>query len=248
MRHLAMARLYLRQYAAADSAADRAVALAPASLWMTYGAVIVRVARGDLARAQSAIRSAEAHIDAEILLPAFAGGEDLFWVLDDGQQRRVLTMPPAAFDDDRGARATALMYIHRLRHDSARALTYADSARLALEGQLRANPADAVRHAYLGIALAHLGRKADAIREGRRAAELMPADRGYAGHYMQHQLARIYVLVDEPDLALDQLEPLLRMPYYLTPGWLRIDPAFAALRTHPRFVRLIATEPLPRTH
>ena len=39
--------------------------------------------------------------------------------------------------------------------------------------------------------------------------------------------------------ALDQLEPLLKIPYYLSPGWLKIDPTFAPLRGNPRFERLV---------
>jgi hypothetical protein len=46
--------------------------------------------------------------------------------------------------------------------------------------------------------------------------------------------------VGEPEKAVDRLEPLLEIPYVLSPGYLRIDPAFAPLRGHPRFQRLVA--------
>ena len=59
----------------------------------------------------------------------------------------------------------------------------------------------------------------------------MPISRdAFGGAYNQHQLVRIYLLVGEPEKALDQLEPLLKIPYYLSPGWLKIDPTFAPLR------------------
>ena len=42
------------------------------------------------------------------------------------------------------------------------------------------------------------------------------------------------------DLRAHRLEPLLQMPYYLSPGWLRIDPAFTELKGNPRFEKLLA--------
>jgi hypothetical protein len=49
-----------------------------------------------------------------------------------------------------------------------------------------------------------------------------------------------YLLVGEPERPLDRLEPLLKMPYYyLSPGWLKIDPTFDTLRGHPHFERLV---------
>src|SRR5205814_4200610 len=100
-----------------------------------------------------------------------------------------------------------------------------------IEEILKATADDAQRRAFLGLALAYLGRKADAVKEGERAVALIPVSHdGYIGPYLQHQLARIYVLVGEPEKATDQLESLLNMPYYLSPGWLKIDPAFDPLR------------------
>jgi hypothetical protein len=52
---------------------------------------------------------------------------------------------------------------------------------------------------------------------------------------------RIHILTGEPEQALDQLEPLLRVPFYLSPGWLRVDPTFDPLRNHPRFRKLAET-------
>jgi hypothetical protein len=55
-------------------------------------------------------------------------------------------------------------------------------------------------------------------------------------------LARIYLLAGKPEKALDQLEPLLKIAYYLSPGRLWIDPNFAPLKGHPRFERLVAAK------
>ncbi len=126
--------------------------------------------------------------------------------------------------------------------DARRAAAYADSARVAFEQQLTAAPEDAQRHTLHGVALAYVGRKDAAIREGVRGVALIPPERDtQTGTYLLHQLARIYILTGEPDKAIDLLERLLRMPYYLSPGWLRVDPQFDPIRKHPRFVMLAGT-------
>jgi hypothetical protein len=47
------------------------------------------------------------------------------------------------------------------------------------------------------------------------------------------------VLAGKPDQAVDRLERLLEVPYFLSPEWLRIDPTFEPIRSHPRFQKLI---------
>jgi serine/threonine-protein kinase len=231
----------LRQYPAADSAADRAMAFAPNTVRIVSIKVMIAVARGDLDSARAVTRAAATRIDPGILYPFLAAYQDMYWVLDDAQQRRVLAAPVSAFDDDRGSWGLVRAELYRQRGDGARAAVYADSARLALEAQLRAAPDDGQRHALLGLALAYLGRRDAAVREGRRGVELMPISRdGYFGPYVQLQLVRIHLLLGQPEAALDQLEPLLRVPFYLSPGWLRLDPTFDPVRQHPRFQRLVS--------
>ncbi len=131
------------------------------------------------------------------------------------------------------------MQVYAYQGNEAVARAYADSARAIAEAALRVTPDRSELFTSLGLALGYLHRPADAIRAGRRALELLPMDRDAIGHtYAEHQLVRIYLLAGEPDKAIDHLEALLAVPYYVSPGWLRVDPTFASLRGRPRFERL----------
>jgi TolB-like protein/tetratricopeptide (TPR) repeat protein len=239
-RRLALYQLYTRNYAAADSTADRAIALAPTNARMARLKAMIALARGNRDAAQTAVRAAAARGDSTALFVGVAVFSDLYWVLDDAQQRLVLAQPSSAFDGDTANWAIVHAEIYHLRGDRSRTAIYADSARRAFEEQVRATPDDPQRHMLLGVALAYLGQKADAIREGRRGVEITPLSKDhYFGAYYQLLLARIYILLGEPEQALDQLEPLLKMPFYLSPGWLRVDPTFDPLRSNPRFKKLV---------
>ena len=239
-RRTGTALLWLRRYPEAQAALDRALTLAPTNLPVIAFKTTVALAQGDLTGARAVIRTALTTFEPGALIASLAYYWDLYWALDDAQQQQLLALPPSDFDDDRAAWALVRAETEHLRGHPAEARAYADTARLAFQEQLRAAPQDPQRHAYRGLALAYLGRKAEAIQEGERGVALMPISRdAYLGAYVQHQLVRIYLLVGEPEKALDQLEPLLRMPFYLSPGWLRIDPTFAPLKGNPRFERLV---------
>jgi tetratricopeptide (TPR) repeat protein len=151
----------------------------------------------------------------------------------------LLSLGPAPFDGDRDTQAIVLAQQYYWRGDRARARAYADSARAGIEEQLRASPSDAQRRVFLGLAYAYLGRNGDAAREAEHAMVLEPLGADLLNNsYVQHQAARVYIVIGNTKRAIALLRPLLAMPYYLSPAWLRIDPNFAPLRGDPEFQRL----------
>jgi TolB-like protein/tetratricopeptide (TPR) repeat protein len=240
LRVIGDALVRLRRYPEARESFDRALALAPSNAIVIQWKAMSYLGEGDLAGARAALKAAPREVEPTVLVSNLANYQDLVWVLDDEQRDLLLRLTPAAFDDDRGTWAICLAQAYALKGDAANVRTHAEEARKEFEEQLRAAPNDAQRHVILGLALAYAGRKEEAIREGERGVALDPISKDAVnGAYIQHQLARIDILVGEPEKALDQLEPLLKMPYYLSPGWLRIDPNFDPLRGNPRFQKLV---------
>jgi len=241
LRRLATTYLWLRRYQEASATCDRLFALTPNNMSGIETKAMIPLAQGNLAAARAVLAGAPPTVDQGALAAHIANFWDLYWLLTDSQQQILLTLSPAPFGGDRGTWATSLAETRAFRGDAAHARIYADSGRLAFEAAVRATPHDAQSHAFLGLMLAYLGRKADAIREGQQAVSMVSiAQDGYSGPYYQHLLVRTYLLVGEPEKAIDALEPLLKVPYYLSPGWLKVDPTFAPLRGNPRFERLVS--------
>ncbi|HLN59646.1 MAG TPA: hypothetical protein VK416_13885, partial [Thermoanaerobaculia bacterium] len=237
---LSQALLFLRRYPEAREAADKGLAVAPANLPLIENKAMASLGEGDLAAARSVIHAAGGEVEPTALVAFLANFFDLVWVLDQEQRALLLRLTPGAFDEDRATWGLCLLQASALEADAESMRKYAEIARETFEAQLRAAPDDAVRHVFRGLALAYLGRKEEAIREGERGAALLPVTRDAAvGPYLRHQLARIYVVTGEPEKALDRLEPLLKIPYVLSPGWLRIDPNFDPLRKTTRFQKIV---------
>ena len=231
----------MRRYPEAIAAGNDALALAPADLNVIQNRMMIHLAQGDLPAARAVLAGVPPTIAQPALVAYLATYNDLYWVLNDAEQQLLLRLPASAFFDDPAAWGSVKMQTWWMRGDKAKARAYADSARVALEAQLASAPDDPQLHVLYGLALAYMGRKAEAIAAGEKSLALMPISKDASnGAYDQHQLARIYIMVGEPEKALDQLEPLLKVPYNLSPGWLRIDPAFAPLKGNPRFERMLA--------
>jgi tetratricopeptide (TPR) repeat protein len=241
---LGEALVLLRRYAEARRAIDRGFALSPTHLYLIELRAMTFLAQGDLAGARAVLHTAPKEVEPTALVAYVGIYWDLVWVLDEEQRGLLLRLTPSVLDDDKGTWGLCLAQAYALKGDVANVRTSAEAARNAFAEQTRATPNDSQRHILLGLALAYLGRKEEAIREGERGAPLQPMTKdAYSGPYLQHQLARIYMLVGEQEKALDQLEPLLKVPYFLTPAWLKIDPNFDPLRGNPRFQRLVANAP-----
>jgi serine/threonine protein kinase/tetratricopeptide (TPR) repeat protein len=241
-RRLGEALIRLRRYPEAREALDRGLALAPANLTLIEDKAMTFLGEGDLVGTRAVLNAAPKDVEPTALVAYVANYFDLVWVLDEQQRELLLRLTPSAFDDDRGFWGLCLAQAYALKGDAENVRTYAEEARKAFEEQLRATPNDDQRHVFLGLALAYLGRKEEAIQEEERGAALAPAAKDALNDpYFQHQLVRIYMLVGEPEKALDKLEPLLKIPYYLSPAWLKIDPNFDPLRKNPRFQKLVAS-------
>jgi hypothetical protein len=97
-------------------------------------------------------------------------------------------------------------------------------------------------HLALGLAAAGLGNKDEALREGRRAAELMPPTRdNISGSGTLVWLAQIEVMVGERDAVFEHLRQALALPSggSISPAVLKLDPAWQPLRADPRFAQLL---------
>src|SRR4029077_13063645 len=94
----------------------------------------------------------------------------------------------------------------------------------------------------LGLIDAGLGRKEEALREGRRAVELLPAEKdAINGPLMIEYLAMIAGWVDGKNLACEQLPIAIRPPSPISYGQLKLLPFWDPLRGDPRFEQIVAS-------
>ena len=118
------------------------------------------------------------------------------------------------------------------------------AARAVAEKNVSEQPDYAANWEVLGAIDAGLGRKAEAIAEGKRACELLPTSKdAWDGPSMMTNLALIYTWVGEKDLALEQLATSAKTPAGITYGELKLSPVWDPLRNDPRFQKLSEEKP-----
>jgi tetratricopeptide (TPR) repeat protein len=124
---------------------------------------------------------------------------------------------------------------------AAAADTYAQVQK-TVNARLQQQPDRAELHLALGFADAGLGLKADAVRAGRRAADLLPVTRdALSGAAVEVYLAQVHVRTGDNDTALDLLRQAVQHPSggFLSPALLKLDPNWDSIRNDPRFAQLL---------
>jgi TolB-like protein/class 3 adenylate cyclase/Tfp pilus assembly protein PilF len=133
--------------------------------------------------------------------------------------------------------------IARMHGDATAARAAFTAARAKQEELVHTGPDYAPALCVLGLIDAGLGRKEDALREGRRALELLPVERdAFAAPDIILLFSIICAWTGEKDLACEQLATTAQYPsFMLTYGRLRLLPFWDPLRGDPRFQKIVAS-------
>ena len=132
--------------------------------------------------------------------------------------------------------------IARMTKDDAKARSAFTAARAEQEKIVQAQPNYGPALCVLGLIDAGLGRKEEALREGRRAVELLPVEKDAPeGVDMVKYLAMIAAWIGDKDFACEQLAIAIRGPSSLSYGQLKLMPFWDPLRGDPRFEQIVAS-------
>jgi len=132
--------------------------------------------------------------------------------------------------------------IARMTRNDGDARALLTAARVQQEKIVQAEPNYGPALCVLGLIDAGLGRKEEALREGRRAVELVPVEKdALVGPTMIKYLAMIAAWIGDKDLAFEQLAIASRPPSTLSYGQLKLLPFWDPLRGDPRFEKIVAS-------
>jgi TolB-like protein/Tfp pilus assembly protein PilF len=244
LQQIAASYQELRQFGPMGAALDRALALVPRDLDTRITRALVDLEwRADTRPLHQTIDS----LLAENPASASALADQWLYVAlserDSAAAARAVAAIPAT------GISTDLNFPHawceglaaRAEGDHARARSAFLAARAEVEQTVREQPNYGPAFTVLGLIDAGLGRKEEAIREGRRAVELLPITKdSMDGSELMKYLGVIYAWCGEKDLAIEQIAATLQIPSTLSYGNLKLHPYWDALRGEPRFEKMLA--------
>jgi tetratricopeptide (TPR) repeat protein len=231
-----------RKYEQATSFCDQAIAIGPDELWpYLYRTFIHWEWKGADETSRASLSSAPMDPDHEWYVWSwffqYAGErrfEDVFGLLEhmDGHwsKNKCWAMP----------KPMMAAFVYQYHDEKEKAREFFEASIPFLRSALVEYPDDPRYHSSLGVALAGAGQKDEAIREGRKAVELLPlsVDHLY-GIPPVGDLAIIYAMTGEVEAALEQLEILLSTPSWYSPNFISVDIRYAPLYGNPKYKALM---------
>ena len=250
LEDLAITLTYVQPSGTSEPLFERSALLSPqyGSLW--YDWITARIGEGKPDRIREIVHRGET---------ALGKGFPAWFLTGDhyGRQLLIATVADAEFrarqlagsitsdlPSDSAAMMTMKAALAQAGGDAAGATRYADAA-WSIAGRLaQRDTAESNWHVWMARAALLRGRPDDAVREARRAMEMLPVslDHMDAPDHLA-LLAEAHAMAGHADSALAHLKELQTIPSIWKAGALRLIPEFASLRNDPRFVKLLASAP-----
>ncbi len=247
LQNLALNYEMLRDFPMAEKTIDRALKIDPRSfgLWEIKSQLAIE-ARGDFSVAEQAL----AEFAAAAPDPVKKGRIDasrlnlLLLQRKFDEAIRVAEQMPHEFSaehmDPYRSASLALGIAKTALHDEAGAREQFLKGKKFCEEQIASVPNDPRRHALYANVLAWLGDGAAAVKEGRRAMELLPESKdAFEGPVMTIALAQVHATLGDAKEAAKLLDQMLSRPAPITVELLRIDPIWDRIRNDAGFAQLI---------
>jgi TolB-like protein/Tfp pilus assembly protein PilF len=248
LQQIAVTYGYLRRYAEEKSAYDRALAIEPndaeTKVLRAFAELDSKADTGPLHQIIGSIR-----VSSPTAMPSIVDN----WLVcalaeRDGIAAKdallVRGESPVALSDDNVPFNHPFIegVIARMTKDDDKARDAFAAARAEQEKTIQAQPNYGPALCVLGLIDAALGRKEEALREGRRAVELLPVQKDTInGIAMIKYLAMIAAWVGDKDLACEQIAIAIRYPTSPSYGQLKLLPFWDPLRGDPRFEQIVAS-------
>ncbi len=232
----------MRRYREGEQFVSEAMARMPEiTSWLNLQLALLKLREGDLRAAQEILAQ----------VPQAAGGGDVrfetaLYLRDYDTAAKAIASTPAedaeeAFDG-KPPHSFADGQLARARGDNAAAQAAFLGARKDWEDPTAHHRRDETYFTEIALLDAGVGRKQEAIREAQHAVELLPISQdALFGPLMVRNLAWVYAWTDEPNLAIERLEMLSKIPSDLSCGDLRFNPCWDSLRGDPRFEKIVAS-------
>src|SRR5262245_47524841 len=246
--YVAWVYIALRKYAEADALAIRLQALEPRSPTLRAARAFIGLqARADTASLRAVLNAIESESPQSATEVSDLSFRLARYERDPVAAARALaSMPREGKIDANGEVFPHTWYeglLAKLRQDVTAAHSAFTAARVETEKLIHAQPRNERALGVLALIDAELGNKDKAIHEGRTACEMLPSTKNANdGVWLMMNLARIYAVTGEKDLALEQLEALSKLESSwvgISYGELRLNPDWDSLRGDPHFEKLV---------